>query len=686
MISEIWTILCDGEEKTLSAWGIDGPVLTLNNQAPDELTFRMPRKLFDSEAPFPFDQIVTLKRSGARFFEGRVSTTPRICEENKEQIQYLISGPWKDLETTPFQQDWNFEQGAYVSPFVRVILGQSLEGTKMDSEVGIQEVIAFAISVGCNLQLGTNMPPLDVPFNEMGNISCAEALRKYLAWKPSCCTWFDYSTTPPTLNVADRADEEAVPLEFTLGEQPLSSLELIPREDLLVDGVVLKFNVQIQIGSTTAIALEVKKFPLDAPEVGRRLFVASLDWDGGSITINRQSQEIETAALPGESAGAFDNALDSDASLWWWKEKLKWLYDGSVSDVVITDSVLSEDITNLERELIKGSFQPWMLTGFSPALEAKKCTVRAKIKFTLTEGDVVKEVNTTITGNFVATNATTRVYRTSETVNGAGEPLPIGLQDSLYDALSDLQYDGQISLLERECAGGRHPGHLVNVLGTEQTAYETMRAQVQAVTMDITSGSTSLTIGPAKHLSLDELIGYLKPTRTNNPGRSGRSRKNGTSKEDQEAVQGDIQVPSEMGSAMPVPANLPKSPFQIFVREKEGGGLEAMVGTGNLYNGWGTYGTTSITGLGSWFDVSENHYVYLEADVSDGAISSIEVNSGGSLPGRITISSGDDPEQTAFVYRLGRIGSGTVPEQNLFHDLTIDDKCVDSIPCLYPQA
>ena len=57
----------------------------------------------------------------------------------------------------------------------------------------------------------------------------------------------------------------------------------------------------------------------------------------------------------------------------------------------------------------------------------------------------------------IGTNAETQTYSrlTSET---EAEPVPAGLAQALYDAVSVLQYDGVLELTEEECSGAAAPG------------------------------------------------------------------------------------------------------------------------------------------------------------------------------------------------------------------------------------
>lgn len=129
-------------------------------------------------------------------------------------------------------------------------------------------------------------------------------------------------------------------------------------------------------------------------------------------------------------------------------------------------------------------------------------------------------------------------------------------------------------------------------------------------------------------------------------------------------------------------------PFQVTLEfdpdEEE---WSATVFTGNLYNGLENWGNTTITGLGAPFTVVENDHIWLEATYDSGDIDTVEVNSGSSLPDRIT-SSGSPAVQDSWVTRIARVvsnGSGGLKvEQILFTHLTLLQRCVANVSIEYP--
>src|SRR5690606_833127 len=86
----------------------------------------------------------------------------------------------------------------------------------------------------------------------------------------------------------------------------------------------------------------------------------------------------------------------------------------------------------------------------------------------------LKEETREISVAVVATNATTGTYTTVES-SLPGEAAPVGLAQFLYDATSELHWEGSLSMIEDE-VGGTAPGlgQVLN-LTNGHPAWATMR-------------------------------------------------------------------------------------------------------------------------------------------------------------------------------------------------------------------
>jgi len=135
--------------------------------------------------------------------------------------------------------------------------------------------------------------------------------------------------------------------------------------------------------------------------------------------------------------------------------------------------------------------------------------VSCKSKFS---ADGRKFTEKELSRSFTLTNAETRCYIGKFTPPWQ-EPIPYGIADIFYAAASQLQYGGSIVIEEEECAGGRAlMGKAVNVTGA-RAAWASMKAAVVGVDEDFDSGSTTVTLGPARHLAPQDMIDLLRASR-----------------------------------------------------------------------------------------------------------------------------------------------------------------------------
>jgi hypothetical protein len=88
------------------------------------------------------------------------------------------------------------------------------------------------------------------------------------------------------------------------------------------------------------------------------------------------------------------------------------------------------------------------------------------------------------------------------------------LAQALYNAVSVLQYDGELTLQEQEVSGSLSVGDLFNLTGGNLAAWTTMNGMVQSITEDLDNGTTQVEFGPPKHLSAGELVDLLRVNRS----------------------------------------------------------------------------------------------------------------------------------------------------------------------------
>ncbi|HJX10818.1 MAG TPA: hypothetical protein VJ733_10000, partial [Candidatus Binatia bacterium] len=246
MSASVWTLIDENlVEETFADWGLKDLVKTTRSQAQDIVTFTADGAAFDAANLFAINSTCIIKKDGVQWFVGRVIRIPRAGAPASESMAYELAGPWWYLDNLVFQQTWKVTDGVTETLIdtqkSRIILNQDLTGAKTTTGQQITEALNYAIGKGAPFQGGTITPSLTVPFSEVVDRSCAEIIKTMLRWTPDAVTWFDYSTSPPTLHIKQRASCASLSLPVAV-EQLAAGINITPRYDLQIPAVVLKFE------------------------------------------------------------------------------------------------------------------------------------------------------------------------------------------------------------------------------------------------------------------------------------------------------------------------------------------------------------------------------------------------------------------------------------------------------------
>jgi len=457
--------------------------LSLVNQAPDRLTFNADGQLFDSAALFNYGDSLSLYKGTDRWFAGVVLSGPRYGSPSMESHDYQVAGLWWYLEQLVFEQEWRAGPGTLNKG--HVLLGRDIDNDTISVGAVIKEVLDHAIAAGApfayvqaDLDALTAVPPTD----EQTDLACSEAVSKMLRWIPDIATWFDYAPATPVLRFTRRAAASAVQYNCTAGK-PAEQIEISRRDDLVQSGVIINYE---SLNEDMLPSLDIDVYP-EGTTPGLDTASFTINIPGGNVTT--QELEVEVEVLP-----------------------VATLIQRLVPHVAGAVLLSAGEVTVLK----SGSLPSW--TGAS----TWETEVSATAEYTDEIGDHVKEK---VSAVVVETSAETKTY--SRIVSFTpGDPIPIGLAQALYEAISQIHFQGRFNTLESECTGGVRPGMVLNLTGG-LAEWATMRAAVQQVAFDLDAGRTSITFGPPEHLSPQDHIALLNANRRRITHYSGDSRATG---------------------------------------------------------------------------------------------------------------------------------------------------------------
>lgn len=504
-----WTLTNKSANKTKSfeEWGIKNPIRTLISLGIDTFTFETGED-FDVENSLPLDSELIILKDDVPWFSGRVDQTPRTATGKYESHGYVVVGPWYDVRDITFQSEWNIltnplnpDAGLTAQRTSHVILnmdifGRSIYTTKVQIYYALLWPLLCADATGRNRPYQLDLANIDVPefrpwLEDVVDQKCADVVQRQLRWTPDVVGWFDYTTTPPKIHVKQRSALTVANLQF--GVPPLAELKIKPRTDLQVSEVCLKYEQVNIVNGVGYLNLVTDAYPPGATGKQRGAICQTITLQGSEVSYS--FAEIVCAPI-------------LEASADWWKSQYAPLADPSVADVEITEYTRS---TALPRYLISGNITGWMLARAHAT--ANQELIEAKANWKVKDGDNVLQENKekAIKTELVSTDLTSGIYLSSIS-ESPGDPVPVNAAQSLYNATSFLHYDGQVTLSEDECTGSISVGNVVNI-DDSVDAHAAMRAVVQSISEDIDAGRTTITLGPPKHLGLDDIVEFLRGNR-----------------------------------------------------------------------------------------------------------------------------------------------------------------------------
>lgn len=469
----------------------------LVNQGSDTVSFQQ-----DLSSPIELqaNTMLSVFYQDTPWFHGILTKIEKTINASESYHICQVEGPWWHLEHLVFQQAWLQNKTPEAAEATlesiykgRLILGQSLHGEALSVQDQIQEILNYAIDAGAPFQVGRLGLNFKVPFDEVKDISCAEAIQRILRWSPDTVLWFDYSTLPlPTLRLSPRADMPAINIPY--GQ--LQSLHISPRYDLQIPSVLLKYEKTHKSDHDSWTSTEVDAYPEGASGQEFNAMVLTIDLVGSRST--RIKQKITTRLIEAHSVH-------------WWQTQIPFLAS------LEADSIRIHSFSrkgSLAFELVEGAIAPWM------RIASEEDVIRASLSYE-TQDTIIH--NQEVAVRLIATDGETKTFRKNLTLNYA-ESTPQGLASILYHSLNHLQYEGKLTLYGTPL--GFCMGSTLNILDA-LPAYNGMNAIIQEIHENLQSRKTTILFGPPKHLGPSDLVELLRMNRRRHFSRSASTRQLG---------------------------------------------------------------------------------------------------------------------------------------------------------------
>ena len=527
-----------GDGDTLATLGIEELRIAFRNRAADEAVFTIPGDTYHANPGFTHGVQYAITKTvpdgnSTRtdvVFIGRLASISHAAETPNHRRTVRLLGGWAELESYVYTQPWKQGSGNTSGSRSRVILGLAYANDvpkPISFDMQIASIVGRAGSVTlgtCNVA-GGNPGTKAMPYDEQVDLTCAEALKRVLAWVPDTQVWFTYDTGHTVMHVARLANCGS----RTASASAAESLECTPRPDLQVPNVILYFEKTgtqtttdpVTQEQTTSTYKDVEKqyYPNvsgnDKPDIERGSLVCTIQLAGAST--RTFAQRIKVRPIPNVFG-------DTGTAKTRWKKWIPWLQDIpdnalTVSDGSWVDADVDGDVAktswppkkgntipNCPNEIVEGELPDWLENH-----KVVTVTLSVKVSYeTATETVTDMLVSHTMT----MTSAATGTYTKTLTEN-AGDSVPAGLARKLYDSLNRLYYEGRYVRVDEDPPGLGHPGEKFNISGAN-TAWASMDTPVQTVEWDVGRGRTTVEFGPPEHLGPQDLFQFMQANRRRN--------------------------------------------------------------------------------------------------------------------------------------------------------------------------
>lgn len=524
-----WTLQYGSTIKTLAEWKCHGTTRNLVSQALDTVSFSMR----SSSNPYAFDRnsTLTIRKDDAIWFVGELRQVPHSNAPEAERDNYVLWGPWNWFERVTYQQEWNILHSGVLQYFwTSHVMLNSIKATWTNTAGQIKAAVDLAIQsqivttgaalinspvIGINIDLPTMFPPIV----EVRSRTIAEVIKSQLAWHPDATTWFTMNANGKWdffCKTKDKLAATTYDWAPATGNKYLHSVELTPRWDLVRPGVILRYEKNGTYEGAPTFEVVEDKYPANVSSFARDVYLETIDLKGLVKTTLRRT--IEVAPIIDAAGNDLLQTLD------WWKTYSPQLNDPEIVESTLKFAAVSTDHPAPHRKdgslylpniLIAGEIADWMRRDDGALGSSESDSAEAyfdcDFKTVTTSRKHKDKLGWRIPIQFTATDLETGTYSTFSEFTQA-DWTPVGLAQVLYAVFQTTQYEGTVTMRERELSGRMAMGSLINIAG-HRAEYETMNGLPQSIQERIPDdgpAETTVNCGVAAHLDVPGLLSLLR--------------------------------------------------------------------------------------------------------------------------------------------------------------------------------
>jgi hypothetical protein len=263
----IWTI----NGRTAEALSASALTLRFVNLESDECRLTL-GGAFDAALPeFAAGQPLAVLKDALCVFRGRCEAPERAAAGNAEAVVVKALGPFERLKRVVYAQSLDYDTGGE-SAYTATAKTTSRCLVSGDLATAVAAILAYPATLSDHAgqyAVGTiDLPTVDLPEQELFDLTCAEALRTVLKWVPDAILYVDYEPDIPTVNVVMSGSAHLATLERDISALPAGETIAIPelksRDDIQVPNVIIDYVRQqrertlVRVSNTVDPSIEEK--------------------------------------------------------------------------------------------------------------------------------------------------------------------------------------------------------------------------------------------------------------------------------------------------------------------------------------------------------------------------------------------------------------------------------------------